>query len=413
MQARPRPALMTCLRHRFLWLLLSLLPPPLLAGLSGKGPLKRARPASATASDPAPPPPKTAAQAREVRLQRAAYRQKQFSPAPLSCSLGGQSFLEGESVGPSTRRLYSEWMKALEFFCSQAGVAAPEGEPFVHMLLDYLDYLFFRGFPVEDAKKLMAAVKFSRTEFSPTGGQSTARIDRALRGWSRHSVPRRRLPLPFPALSALVGWMIQRGHFWTAIALLLSFFLYLRPGEMSALRAEHLTAPIPSAGLTFWTVTLALEEDGKPTKTGKYDEALLLDLPHHAVLSPWLRMLKEKRQPNESLWIHSHADMIKQLSLAAHELGLSALNVEWYCARHGGASHDLQMKLRYVADVKRRLRHVSDLSVRHYERSGKLAKATSLIPPATLQFGAAVGKHLQNVLQTRTLPMPLPAPPAL
>ena len=207
--------------------------------------------------------------------------------------------------------------------------------------------------------------------------------------------------------------MIQRGYFWTAIALLLSFFLYLRPGEMAALRAEHLTAPIPTAGLAFWTITLALEEDGKPTKTGKYDEALLLDLPHHAVLSPWLSMLKAKRQPHESLWIHSQAEMIKQLNLAARELGLGALNVEWYCARHGGASHDLQMKLRYVADVKRRLRHVSDLSVRHYERSGKLAKATSLIPPATLQFGAAVGKQLQHVLQTRTLPMPLPAPPAL
>ena len=56
---------------------------------------------------------------------------------------------------------------------------------------------------------------------------------------------------------------------------------------------------------------MALEEDGRPTKTGKYDEALLLDLPHHAVLNPWLCMLKEKRQPSLSLWIHSHPDMIK------------------------------------------------------------------------------------------------------
>ena len=303
-------------------------------------------------------------------------------------------------------------MKALNGFIRKLGIKAPEGEQFVHALLDYLDYRFFEGLPVEDAKKLFAAVKFSRIEFTPQGGQTTARIDRALRGWSRHSVLHRRLPLPFPALTALVGWLVQKGYFWTGIALLLSFFLYLRPGELSALRTEHLTAPIPLAGLAHWTITLALEEDRKPTKTGKYDEALLLDLPHHIVLGPWLAMLQEKRQPGESLWIHSHPEMIKQLARAAHELGLGALNVEWYCARHGGASHDLMMKLRYVADVKRRLRHVSDLAVRHYERSGKLAKATALIPPATLEFGMAVGRRLQHFLQTRTQPALLPAPPS-
>ena len=50
---------------------------------------------------------------------------------------------------------------------------------------------------------------------------------------------------------------------------------------------------------------LALEEDGKPTKTGKFDEALLLDLPYHLVLSQWLAMLKRKRAVGQSLWVHT------------------------------------------------------------------------------------------------------------
>ena len=61
---------------------------------------------------------------------------------------------------------------------------------------------------MEDAKKLLAAVKFSRIEFTLQGGQTTAKSDRALRGLSRHSFPRRRVPTPPATLE--VGMAVGR-----------------------------------------------------------------------------------------------------------------------------------------------------------------------------------------------------------
>ena len=165
--------------------------------------------------------------------------------------------------------------------------------------------------------------------------------------------------------------------------------------------------PRASAGPPFWTIQLAAEEFGKPTKTGQYDEALALDLPHHGVLAPWLAALHERRQGKDSIWIHSYKQMQSQFLQAVKELGLEVLDLELYAARHGGASHDILLRLRTAADVKRRLRHVSDTSVRHYERSGKVAQALHKMPKATLAFGLDVSKRLAAVLAKQQELLPL------
>ena len=122
-----------------------------------------------------------------------------------------------------------------------------------------------------------------------------------------------------------------------------------------------------------------------------------------------MRVLKAKRADFERLWPDSHEQMLQQLADGITHLGLGTLNLKWYSARHGGASHDLAMKLRDAAGVKRRLRHVGDMTVRFYGRSGKLARAAHLMPDLTLQFGVAVDKRLGEVLKTGALPSALPA----
>ena len=137
------------------------------------------------------------------------------------------------------------WLRALEYFARDTGAPDPQGEQLIHSVLDFWDFLFFKGHPVDDGKKLLSALKFSRMEFSPSGGLHTHRIDRALRGWNRHSIPRRRLPMPFVAMMAIVRHMVAAGRLWSAIALMLAFHLYLRPGEWYSLRAENLVPPAP------------------------------------------------------------------------------------------------------------------------------------------------------------------------
>ena len=378
------------------------------ATLSGRGPLKRTAPEQGEAEVLPHKIPRTAEEARLVRHRRAKYRQKQFMPESRGRRATDSSFLEQQSVGPTTRRSYESCMVALEDFAKDSGAPNPQGEQLVHCVLDFLDFLFFKGHPVDDGKKLLSALKFNRLEFRPGNLLQTHRIDRALRGWNRHSIPRRRLPMPFHAMMAIVGHMVAAGRLWSAIALMLAFHLYLRPGEWYSLRSENLIPPAPLAGLPCWTINLALEEHGKPSKSGKFDEALLLDLPHHQVLNPFLRKLHKLRKGNDTLWIYTQANMIKQLTEATSDLGLQPLQLEWYCARHGGASHDLAMKFRNVSDIKRRLRHASDLTVRHYERSGKLARAVHLMPKVTLDFGIRIGKELGSILASQRVPGQVP-----
>ena len=156
--------------------------------------------------------------------------------------------------------------------------------------------------------------------------------------------------------------------------------------------------PLVQAGLPYWTIQLASEESGKPTTPGQYDEALALDLPHRFVLYPWMEALHTRRRGKASLWIHSYKEMQQQFQQAVLELGLSGLELEVYSARHGGASHDILLHLRTTSDVKRRLRHISDTSVRHYERSGKVAQALHKMPKPTLEYGLAVSRRLSEML---------------
>ena len=92
--------------------------------------------------------------------------------------------------------------------------------------------------------------------------------------------------MPFQAACAIVGWLLAKPYTWTAVFLLLALFTYMRPGEIPNLSAASLFPPLVQAGLPYWTIQLASEESGKPTKTGQYDDALALGLPHHFVLYP-------------------------------------------------------------------------------------------------------------------------------
>ena len=37
--------------------------------------------------------------------------------------------------------------------------------------------------------------------------------------------------MPFPAMCALVGYLVRMGHFWSGVALIVASVCHLRPGE--------------------------------------------------------------------------------------------------------------------------------------------------------------------------------------
>ena len=83
--------------------------------------------------------------------------------------------------------------------------------------------------------------------------------------------------------------MILFGNHLMAFASLLAFALSLRPSELLAVLARHVVRPSHRSGA--WTLILHPRELLVPSKTGVYDETVMLDNPQFSFLSKGLERL--------------------------------------------------------------------------------------------------------------------------
>ena len=111
-----------------------------------------------------------------------------------------------------------------------------------------------------------------------------------------------RLPLPWICVAAILGTLIASQKVEEAVAVLLSFLMYLLPSERDTLTPTQLVPPAPSGGDTYrlWGIILAPLKGTRPGKTGQWDEAILLDS------CPWLHgtllTLFRRAPSNRRVW---------------------------------------------------------------------------------------------------------------
>ena len=111
-----------------------------------------------------------------------------------------------------------------------------------------------------------------------------------------------RLPLPWICVAAILGTLIASRKVEEAVAVLLSFLMYLLPSERDTLTPTQLVPPAPSGGDTYrlWGIILAPLKGTRPGKTGQWDEALLM------VSCPWLHgtllTLFRRAPSNRRVW---------------------------------------------------------------------------------------------------------------
>ncbi len=164
---------------------------------------------------------------------------------------------------------------------------------------------------------------------------------------------------------------------------------------------------MPENGVIYWGFVMRLEEDGVTTKTGLMDEAVLFDLPWHNFLIPALRLLKVRRGLLDPLFAFDARELLALVQRACLALGMHQMEVELYSFRHGGASFDALSKARALIEVKRRLKHVSDLSTRRYEKAGRVSLELQKMPSSIRAYGASMESLLASVfLRPVTCPQP-------
>ncbi len=332
------------------------------------------------------------------------------SSRPYQLSLTRQlplTYLEVTSVTAGTLKDYRQRLTELYSWAFNHGHQWTSPEELDSVLVQLFDVWFWEGLPVDRGTKLIAALKFFRV-LDPTLAElmTLPRSSRALKAWTRAAPPNQRLPLPYVALVAIVGFALWRGEWMTAVCLYFQFRTYLRPGACDALKVKQLIRPQPAAGLPYWALVVNPVEDRIPGKTGLYDSSVLWDT--DLWFGSVLDLLVNNRQPEGLLWTCPPAHIIAVMQAATEWLNLNCLAPCRYSLRHGGASDDLVQKRRALDVVKKRGQWVTDTSLRRYAKESRLQGEVAKIDPSVLRYAS----DLINILPSVFLGlMPPPVPP--
>ena len=206
---------------------------------------------------------------------------------------------------------------------------------------------------------------------------------------------------------ALIGAMLWRKQRKAALYALLMFVLYLRPGEALTMTSDQMVPPMTAAAgaahLAAWGFIIGPSLLGEPSKTGVYDESVLLDWPELAFLDPLLRTLWRLPQ-GRLVWGFDALEFGRIFKQAILDVGLQCLAPVPYTLRHGGASHDILMKRRTIEAIKTRGRWRSDASVARYQKAARALQELNRLGPKTLAFARQVEERLPQLMLGRLPP---------
>ena len=319
------------------------------------------------------------------------------------------SYLESIAIGKPAMETYRASLSEFIAWCRRLNLDWSSLAGLDHLLVTFMDELFFRGKASSEGSKLLAAVKHFIPTVSRFGTESLPRSARATKSWIKAAPGMQRLPLPLVLLCAMMGHMLFFRRFWTAVKVFVQFRTYMRPGICDSLKVFQLVPPSAAAGGHYarWGFLLNPVELGVPGKTGLWDQAVVWDT------ELWMSAIFEQlhHQPQRaSLWPVNALETIDHFNEAVEALGLTNLHPTRYSLRHGGASDDILSKRRSIEAVKIRGHWKADTSLRRYGKETRVLAELRKAAPQVIEYGAEVLNDLEQLLVSRKPPR---APPVV
>ena len=294
-------------------------------------------------------------------IKRSRARVRANLQAALNSTTDLATLLEDEAVTPTVRRQYEKAVEALIEWSKHYDIPLHPASKLDHALCVYMTSLFLRGHQAHVGERLFAGMMHVLPETRRHG--VLLRASRALKGWRRKCPGFSRRPLPFCVWAAICHILIARNKGLLAAMVLMAFQTYMRPKELLGLRVAHLLPPTGSITLD-WSVLIAAQELGIPTKTGAMDDSLLFDAPGLKWMDAIWRQLTQA-PADELLFPVTYREWYDNITQSAALLGLQLVP---YQLRHSGASHDRLKNNRPLTEVLKRGRWRSLKSVARYER---------------------------------------------
>ena len=349
---------------------------------------------------------------KEKKKEKSAEkREKLHRDAMMAEKATSGSFLVVNSVQPRTlkdyrRRLavFADWIKPLKLDKLDAVTLG-------RVIIEHWEELFMNGSAAGEAEKLLSAVELLVKDARRGQIREPVNARLALRGFRRLCPAATRAPMPWVGLCAMIGASLWAGEVDFALAILLAFVAYLRPGELVSLTSEQLIEPLPGSGVTWWSVLIAPEIKGKPSKIGAFDETALLDQPILLRLAPVLR--KQKRRAEKgNLWPFTQLQYGATFKRMAEFSGTAVLAAHPYSLRHGGASHDSLHKLRTPEQIRKQGRWRCEKSVARYNKHARVVAEANKLPEKVRRYGQLVNQNLVAWMAKPAMAKP-PPPQAL
>ena len=261
----------------------------------------------------------------------------------------------------------------------------------------YLEHLYFASYTVAATVYMIPGTK---------GSGNLPLVQQSMKGWRRLCPPRARMPVPYETVCLLAMKAFNTGNAQICLFLLLSFLLYLRPGEALKIQVQDIVSPVKQAGRAYqhYAILLHPAEEGIPSKTQQWDEMLSLDLKRFKFLGPllisWLNIRsRPKSEPAFSVSLQDVTDFCHDhwSSLGLFPLGKFHL----HRLRHGGASHEAANRLRSLVGIQGRGRWQSLKSVRNYEKGSRLAQLFGSLDVQTQKQCIQAKKDVQKLSSER------------
>ena len=333
---------------------------------------------------------------RHAREQRGKRRKIAHLSAAADRSSSSLTFLEVNTVRESTAARYRQALDDFQKWMTTNMMDDTTVESVDQAVIEFLEDRYFKGYGANTGEFLLCALRF----YVPSFRESTVvlpRAHRALRGYRRLSPGFSRAPLPAVALSALVGSALFAQDLELAVAMVVCFICYLRPGELLSLKANQIILPVRGSQTSHAAVLLAPFEGQVATKTGKLDDSVIIDWKELPSVTKILAKLAGNRG-DQKLWSFNHTEFNKKFAEHAEKSGVSALRPHPYALRHGGASFDAFHRRREVGANQLRGRWRAESSVACYNKHARLMKEVAVLPAATREFGDKIFKDLDQYL---------------
>ena len=159
--------------------------------------------------------------------------------------------------------------------------------------------------------------------------------------------------------------------------------------------------------LRHWSLFLAPQERGEPTKTGLYDETIFID--HPPVLGAALGGYAQQFPKAALLFPFSTAMIVGVWKEAASAAGIPEAVL--YQLRHAGASGDLLAARRTLPAIEGRGRWRTSTSVKRYSKAGQVQRSLSRLSAQHLAFAELALANRDKLLLGTWRPRPDQTPP--